>query len=121
MILPQAILKVSDNTGVKKTKCLKLLGNKKRIRVGDLIVVSIVEVKNSLKIKKGDIFIAVIMRVKQNQKKKDGTRVCLNENSISLLNKQKNILATRITGPVSRDLKYSKWLKLANISITGFY
>ena len=52
MILPQAILKVSDNTSVKKTKCLKLLGNKKRIKVGNLIVVSIVEVKNSLKIKK---------------------------------------------------------------------
>ena len=127
MIQQQTILKVSDNTGVKKVKCLKILGGlkRKRINLGDIIAVSVITKrsfkKNTLKIKKGDVFLAIVVRLKKNSKKKDGVSLFLNDNSVSLLNKQKKIIATRFVGPISREFKYFKKVTFSNISIAGFY
>jgi len=98
MIQQKTILKVADNSGVKKVKCLSVLGglNKKTGKLGEIIVVSIlnfrqvVKKKNDItKLKKGDVFLAIIIRLKKKIKKKDGLSLFFYENSVCLLNKQK--------------------------------
>ena len=125
MIQQQTIVKVSDNSGAKTAKCIKVLGGfkKKYAYVGDIIVVSVQKLRTRLKlnnkIKKGDIFKALIIRTKTKIKKKDGTINKFYENSVSLLNKQQTPTGTRIIGPMSRKLKKQKFMKFASIS-AGF-
>lgn len=124
MIQQQSILKVSDNSGAKTAKCIKVLGGFKRkfAEAGDIIVVSIQQLrnrsKNTSKVRKGEIYKAVIIRTKKRIKNKENTFTVFNDNAISLLNKQNNPIATRIMGPVSKKLK-NKHTKFTNIS-AGF-
>lgn len=121
MIQQQTILKVSDNSGAKTAKCIKILGGfKKRFAItGDIIVVSIKQLRNkskkTSKVKKGEIYKALIIRTKNRIKSKKGTFTTFNDNAISLINKQNNPVATRIIGPVSKTLK-TKYIKFASIS-----
>jgi large subunit ribosomal protein L14 len=124
MIQQQTILKVSDNSGAKIAKCIKILGGfkKKFARAGDTIVVAISHLRNrskkTSKVKKGGIYKALIIRTKNRVKNKEETFTFFNDNAVSLLNKQNNPLATRIVGPVSKKLKI-KYMKFASIS-AGF-
>ena len=124
MIQQQSILKVSDNSGAKTAKCIKVLGGFKRkfAYAGDIIVVSIQQLRNkskkTSKVKKGDIYKAVIIRTKKRVKNKENTFSFFNDNAVSLINKQDNPIATRIMGPVSKNLK-NKYTKFTNIS-AGF-
>jgi large subunit ribosomal protein L14 len=124
MIQQQTILKVSDNSGAKIAKCIKVLGGfKKRFAcAGDIIVVVISHLRNkskkTAKVKKGGIYKALIIRTKNRVKNKEETFTFFNDNAISLLNKQNNPIATRIIGPVSKNLK-TKYMKFASIS-AGF-
>ena len=121
MIQQQTILKVSDNSGAKTAKCIKVLGGfKKRFAYsGDTIVVSIQQLRNkskkTSKVKKGEIYRALILRTKKINKNKENTFTFFNDNAISLINKQNNPIATRIIGPVSKKLK-TKYSKFASIS-----
>ena len=121
MIQQQTILKVSDNSGAKTAKCIKILGGFKRkfAIAGDIIVVSIKQLRNkskkTSKVKKGEIYKAIIIRTKNKIKNKKGTFTTFNDNAISLINKQNNPIATRIIGPVSKILK-TKYMKFASIS-----
>lgn len=121
MIQQQTILKVSDNSGAKTAKCIKILGGfKKRFAIaGDTIVVSIKQLRNkskkTSKVKKGEIYKALIIRTKNRIKNKKETFTTFNDNAISLINKQNNPVATRIIGPVSKTLK-TKYMKFASIS-----
>jgi len=124
MIQQQTLLNVSDNSGAKTAKCIKVLGGfKKKIgQIGDEVVVSIrsirdnIEQKN-LKIKKGDIYRGIIIRTKKPIKNSNFILTYFNDNAVVLINKQNNFIATRVMGPVSKKLKNNN--KLGSIS-NGF-
>lgn len=122
MIQQKTILKVSDNSGAKTVKCIKVLGGfkKKYASLGDTIVVSIQKLRNkskkTSKVKKKEIHKALIVRTKIMLKKKNGFGISFNENAVSLINKQGNPIGTRLTGPISKTLKKQKFQKLLSIS-----
>lgn len=122
MIQQQTILKVSDNSGAKTAKCIKVLGGfkKKYAKLGDIIVVSIQKLrnksKNTSKVKKGEVYKALIIRTKTKYIKKDGTQIWFHENSVTLLNKQDSPVGTRIIGPISKVLKKKQFQKILSIS-----
>jgi large subunit ribosomal protein L14 len=122
MIQHQSILKVSDNSGAKEVKCIKVLGGfkKKYASVGDTIIVSVQKLRNKLKknskVKKKDIYKALIIRTKTKLKKKNGFETLLNENSVVLMNKQENPIGTRIIGFLPNQLKKKQFQKFITIS-----
>jgi large subunit ribosomal protein L14 len=122
MIQQRTILKVSDNSGVKTVRCLKILGGfkKKYSILGDIIIVSIQQLKNKLKktskIKKKEIYRALIIKTKINYKKKTGYENFFKKNSIVLINKQDNPIGTRILGAIPQCLKKNKLQKFISLS-----
>lgn len=124
MIQQQTILKVSDNSGAKTVKCIKVLGGfqKKYAKLGSIIIVSVQKLrkksKQLSKVKKGSIYKALIIKTKLKQKKKDGSTICFttDKNSAVLLNKKGNPIATRITEPIPFVLKKKKLTKFISIS-----
>jgi len=124
MIQIQTLLKVTDNSGGKVVRCLKILkkGAKTRYgKIGDIIVVSVQKIrsKNKLtsKVKKGDVLYGIIVKTKSSLKRKSGISFCFNQNSVVLLNKQLKPIATRVFGMVPRELRITKFLKI--ISLAG--
>jgi large subunit ribosomal protein L14 len=122
MIQQQTILKVSDNSGAKTVKCIKILGGfkKKNAKLGDIIVVSIKQLRNKdkkiSKVVKGGVYHALIIKTKNKYKKKDGSLIFFKENSVSLLNKSGKPIGTRILSPFPKPLKKKKFLKFISIS-----
>ena len=122
MIQQQTILKVSDNSGAKTVKCIKVLGGfkKKYAKIGDIIVVSIQRLRNTSrktsKVLKGMVFKALIIKTKTRYKKKDGSILNLPNNSVILLNKQSNPVGTRILSPIPKQLKKKKFMKIVSLS-----
>lgn len=127
MIQQQTILKVADNSGAKSVKCIKVLGGFKRkiAFLGDLIIVSVQQLRNksrkSSKVLKGEVYKAIVVRTKQKVKNSDGSFYFFSKNAVSLLSKQNKPLASRLTGPIPKQLKLNKFLKLASISSSGFF
>ena len=125
MIQQQTILKVTDNSGAKYVRCLKVLGGfKKRFaKIGDVLIVSVLSLRSNPgktpKIKKGGIYKALVIRTKRTITMKDNTTYTFHENSVALMSKQNNPLATRLIGPVSLTTK-RKYIKFASIS-AGFF
>jgi large subunit ribosomal protein L14 len=123
MIQQQTILKVADNSGAKTVKCIKVLGGfkKRYARLGDIIVVSVQQLRNkskkTSKVLKGGVFRALVIRTKTQYTKKDGSSFALNENSVTLINKQGNPIGTRILGPIPKTLKKKKFMKFVSLSI----
>jgi len=123
MIQQESILKVVDNSGAKTVKCIKVLGGfKKRYAgLGDIIVVSVQQLRNkskkTSKVLKGGVFRALIVRTKNSFNKKDGSSFFLQENSAVLINKQGNPIGTRILGPIPKLLKKKKFLKFVSLSV----
>jgi len=123
MIQQQTILKVADNSGAKTVKCVKILGGfrKRYAKLGDIIVVSVQQLRNkskkTSKVLKGGVFWALVIRTKTQYKKRDGSFFFLSENSVTLLNKQGNPIGTRILGPTPKTLKKKKFMKFASLSI----
>ena len=107
MIQQQTVLNVSDNSGAKSVKCIKVLGGLKRkiAKSGDIIVVSVLKLRNkskkNSKVKKGEVLKALIIRTKSKKCKSDGSCIWFGNNSVSLLNKQNKPLGSRILGPFS--------------------
>lgn len=122
MIQQETVLKVADNSGAKLVKCIKVLGgHKNRVaQLGDIIVVSIQQLRNkskkSAKVLKGGVFRALIVRTKDKYRKKDGSTIFLQENAVVLINKQGNPIGTRILGALPQSLKKRKYLKLISLS-----
>jgi large subunit ribosomal protein L14 len=114
MIQHQTILKVADNSGAKTVKCIKVLGGfkKRYARLGDIVVVSVQQLRNkskkTSKVLKGGVFRALVVRTRTQYKKRDGSSFALNENSVTLINKQGNPIGTRILGPIPKILKKKK-------------
>lgn len=123
MIQQQTILKVSDNSGAKTLKCIKILGGhqKKSAHLGDFIIVSVKELRNKLKksskVKKGEVYKALILKTKKRYINKDGSSFFFKTNSACLINKQNKPFGSRILSPIPKPLKKGKYSKFANISI----
>ncbi len=118
MIQMQTILDVADNSGAKKVYCIKVLGGSRRryATLGDVIVVSVKEAIPNSKVKKGDVMKAVIVRTAKEVGRPDGSYIKFDTNSAVLLNPQLEPLGTRIFGPVSRELRAKKFMKIVSLA-----
>lgn len=118
MIQMQTRLKVADNSGAKEVQCLKVLGGSKRryASIGDIIVVSIKDAMPSSKVKKGDVAKAVIVRTKQKLRRPDGSYLRFDDNSAVLINAALEPIGTRIFGPVARELRAKKFVKIVSLA-----
>lgn len=126
MIQSQTIFRVSDNSGAKKVKCIKVLGGFKRkfACVGDLVVGSIQYVKQhkkkKVKVKEGEVVQGLVVRTCQRVVRKNFSRFCCQENALVLVTNQTKPVATRVLGPVSKEFRGSKFMKIASLS-SGFF
>ncbi len=118
MIQMQTILNVADNSGAKKIGCIKVLGGsrKRYARVGDIIVASVKEAMPNSKVKKGSVVKAVIVRTAKEIRREDGSYIKFDDNSAVLINQQKEPLGTRIFGPVARELRAKRFMKIISLA-----
>ncbi|MFQ5901765.1 MAG: 50S ribosomal protein L14 [Thermodesulfobacteriota bacterium] len=118
MIQMQTVLNVADNSGAKKLFCIKVLGGARRryAGIGDIIVVSIKETIPNSKVKKGEVVRAVVVRSVKETKRADGSHIKFDENSAVLINNQNEPLGTRIFGPVARELRAKKFMKIVSLA-----
>ena len=118
MIQMQTILDVADNSGAKKVGCIKILGGTRRryAGLGDIIVVSVKDAIPNSKIKKGDVVKAVIVRTKKEVGRKDGSFIKFDDNSAVLINPQGDPIGTRIFGPVARELRAKRFMKIVSLA-----
>ena len=118
MIQMQSNLFVADNSGARKIQCIKVLGGSKRrsASIGDIIVVSIKDAIPRAKVKKGDVYKAVIVRTSKDFQRIDGTSIRFDKNAAVLLDKQEEPIATRIFGPVTRELRSKKFMKIISLA-----
>tara|TARA_B100000686_G_C16792190_1_gene979515 strand:+ start:3485 stop:3844 length:360 start_codon:yes stop_codon:yes gene_type:complete len=114
----QSNLFVADNSGARKIQCIKVLGGSKRrfASIGDIIVVSIKDAIPRGKVKKGDVYKAVVVRTKKDFIRPDGTIIRFDRNAAVLLDKQEEPIATRIFGPVTRELRTKKFMKIISLA-----
>ena len=118
MIQMQSNLFVADNSGAKRIQCIKVLGGSKRrfASIGDIIVVSIKDAIPRAKVKKGEVFKAVIVRTSKEFTRNDGSTIRFDNNAAVLLDKQEEPVATRIFGPVTRELRTKKFMKIISLA-----
>ena len=118
MIQTTTVLEVADNSGAKKVGCIKVLGGSRRryASLGDIIVVSIKEASVTGKVKKGDIARAVIVRTKREVQRPDGSYIKFDNNSAVLISKEGEPIGTRIFGPVARELRAKKFMKIISLA-----
>ena len=118
MIQTTTVLDVADNSGAKKIACIKVLGGTKRryATIGDVIVVSIKEAVVNSKVKKGDVARAVIVRTKREVKRPDGSYIKFDNNSAVMVSKEGEPIGTRIFGPVARELRAKKFMKIISLA-----
>lgn len=118
MIQTQTELTVADNSGAKRVSCIKVLGGSRRrfAGLGDVIVVSIKEALPTAKVKKGDVAKAVIVRTTREYLREDGSYIKFDSNSAVLINAQGEPIGTRIFGPVARELRAKKFMKIISLA-----
>jgi len=118
MIQMQSNLYVADNSGARRIQCIKVLGGSKRrfASIGDIIVVSIKDAIPRAKVKKGEVFKAVVVRTSKEFTRNDGSTIRFDKNAAVLLDKQEEPIATRIFGPVTRELRTKKFMKIISLA-----
>ena len=118
MIQMQTMLSVADNSGAKKVQCIKVLGGSHRryAGVGDIIKVSVKDSIPRGKVKKGDVFNAVVVRTKKGVRRPDGSLIRFDGNAAVLLNNQLQPIGTRIFGPVTRELRSERFMKIISLA-----
>ena len=118
MIQNETVLNVADNSGARKVLCIRVLGGSKRkyATVGDVIVVSVKDALPDSKVKKGDVLRAVVVRTKKESHRPDGTYIRFDDNSAVLINNQMEPLGTRVFGPVARELRAKKFMKIISLA-----
>ena len=118
MIQAQTILNVADNSGAKKAMCIKVLGGSKRryASVGDIIIVAIKSAVPNGKIKKGTVTKAVIIRTHKEVNRKDGTYIRFEDNAAVIIDERGEPIATRIFGPVARELREHHYMKIVSLA-----
>jgi large subunit ribosomal protein L14 len=118
MIQLRTRLEVADNSGARKVYCIKVLGGSRRryASLGDLIVVAVREAIPDAKVKKGEVMRAVVVRMRKNVPRPDGSYIRFDENAAVLLNPQGEPIGTRIFGPVARELRMKKFMKIISLA-----
>lgn len=118
MIQMQSMLQVADNSGARRLMCIKVLGGSKRryAGIGDIIKVTIKEAIPRGKVKKGDVFDAVVVRTRKGVRRPDGSLIRFDGNAAVLLDKQLNPVGTRIFGPVTRELRNEKFMRIVSLA-----
>jgi len=118
MIQMQTVLEVADNSGARKVRCIKVLGGSHRMiaSVGDVIVVSVIDAIPKGKVKKGEVHRAIIVRTSKEIRRADGSIIRFDANAAVLINKQGEPIGTRIFGPVTRELRAKKFMKIVSLA-----
>lgn len=118
MIQMQTVLDVADNSGARKVQCIKVLGGSRRkyATVGDIIVVAVKEAIPNAKVKKGDVAKAVVVRTAKELSRADGSYIRFDNNSAVLIDNQKEPVGTRIFGPVARELRAKRFMKIVSLA-----
>ena len=118
MIQTESRLEVADNTGAKSVLCIKVLGGSRRryASVGDIIKVSIKEAAPRARVKKGEVYSAVVVRTAKGIRRSDGSLVKFDGNAAVLLNAKLEPIGTRIFGPVTRELRTEKFMKIVSLA-----
>ena len=116
MIQMQTMLTAADNSGAKRLQCIKVLGGSKRkyASIGDIIVVSVKEALPNARVKKGDLKRAVVVRTKKEIRRADGSHIKFDVNSAVIINDANEPVGTRIFGPVARELRAKKFMKIVS-------
>jgi large subunit ribosomal protein L14 len=118
MIQMQSLLKIADNSGARSVMCIKVLGGSKRryANIGDVIKVAIREAIPTGKVKKGQVVDALIVRSRKGVRRRDGSLIKFDENAAVLINAQKAPIGTRVFGPVTRELRDGKHMKILSLA-----
>ena len=118
MIQMQSMLDAADNSGARRLMCIKVLGGSRRryANIGDVIKVSIKEAVPRGKVKKGEVFNAVVVRTRKGVRRADGSTIRFDGNAAVLLDKQLQPVGTRIFGPVTRELRGEKFMRIVSLA-----
>ena len=118
MIQAESNLEVADNSGARRVQCIRVLGGARRrwASIGDVIVVSVKEAIPRGKVKKGDVHRAVIVRTVKEQRRRDGTYIRFDRNAAVLINDQGEPIGTRVFGPVARELRERRFMKIISLA-----
>jgi large subunit ribosomal protein L14 len=118
MIQVQTQMTVADNSGAKKVSCIRVLGGTRRryARVGDIIIVAVKEAIPHSKVKKGDVMRAVVVRTVKETRRSDGSYIKFDDNSAVLINPAGDPIGTRIFGPVARELRAKRFMKIISLA-----
>ncbi|MBT6606950.1 MAG: 50S ribosomal protein L14 [Rhodospirillaceae bacterium] len=118
MIQAESNLEVADNSGARRVQCIKVLGGSKRkyASVGDVIVVTVKEAIPRGRVKKGEVLQAVVVRTAKDIRRKDGSSIRFDSNAAVLVNKQGEPIGTRIFGPVTRELRAKRYMKIISLA-----
>ena len=118
MVQAETVLDVADNSGARRVLCIKVLGGTRRkyASLGDIIVVSVQEAIPNAKVKKGDVMKAVVVRTAKEVGRADGSYIKFDSNSAVLIDNQREPIGTRIFGPVARELRAKKFMKILSLA-----
>ncbi len=118
MIQTQSVLQVADNTGARRVACVKVLGGSRRryASVGDIIVVSVKEALPNSRVKKKQLHRAVVVRTKKEIARPDGSYIRFDDNSVVLVDPNQEPIGTRIFGPVARELRAKRFMKIVSLA-----
>ncbi|MDE2773834.1 MAG: 50S ribosomal protein L14 [Gemmatimonadota bacterium] len=118
MIQQESMLRIADNTGAKSGLCIRVLGGSKRryARIGDVVVVTVKDAMPNAPVKKGDIAKAVVVRTSKEMRRRDGTYIRFDDNAAVLINPNGEPRGTRIFGPVGRELREKKYMKIVSLA-----
>jgi large subunit ribosomal protein L14 len=118
MIGLRTIMEVADNSGAKRISLIKVLGGsrKRYARLGDVIVANVKEAVPEGSVKKGEVVKAVVVRTAKEMRRKDGSYIKFDRNAAVLLNEQNNPIGTRIFGPVARELRDARFMKIISLA-----
>jgi len=118
MIQQESNLDVADNSGARAIQCIRVLGGTRRryASIGDIIVATVKDADAASKVKKGDVVKAVIVRTKKEIKRPDGSYIRFDDNAAVLVNAQKEPVGTRIFGPIARELREKKFMKIISLA-----
>ena len=118
MIQQESRLKVADNSGAREVLCIRVLGGTRRryARVGDVIIATVKEATPNAPVKKGDVVRCVVVRTKKEVRRADGSYIKFAENAAVVIDQQNNPRGTRIFGPVARELRDRKFMKIVSLA-----
>ena len=118
MIQAETMLDVADNSGARRVQCIKVLGGSKRryAGVGDIIKISIKEAIPNSRVRKGVLFNAVVVRTRHGVRRSDGSLIRFDRNAAVLLNPQNQPIGTRIFGPVTRELRSERFMRIISLA-----